>query len=176
MLCSALVTVWSVQSEVLTCLLRLPLTDQPAAQTGRSPPTSRLAVLERRKEKKRLGKVSSTHRRASIQVDDVMLARDMAEGEAVVNAHTRAKLQTAAVTDLFQLFFTLIKQPSNAAWHKRYQALMPTIMKGMEKSTHHLHTSRCTALLAHSIDRLTVCRLCIRVTRPARLSVGSLLC
>ena len=62
-----------------------------------------------------------------------MLARDMAEGEALVNAQLKAKQQTAALTHVFQVFFTLLKQPNNSRWHRRYQALMPAIMKGMEK-------------------------------------------
>ena len=126
-------SVWSVQSEALTCLLRLPLSDQQPAQSRASSAPPRLALAVRRKEKKRLAKVSSRHKRASIQVDDVLLARDMAEGEAVVNARTKAKLQTASVTHMFQVFFTLIKPPSNGRWHKHYQRLMPTIMKGMER-------------------------------------------
>ena len=63
-----------------------------------------------------------------------MLARDMAEGEAVVNAAVKAKLQTASVTHMFEVFFTLIKQPNNARWHRQYQTHMPTIMKAMERS------------------------------------------
>ena len=134
---------WRVRSELLTCLLRLP-SNEHARVSAITHKSTRLELAERRKEKKRLAKVSSRHKRAAIQVDDVMLARDMAEGEALVNAQLRAKLQTDTITHTFDAFFTLIKQPSNAAFHKQYQTLMPTIMKGMERFTHtdtHTHTA-----------------------------------
>jgi hypothetical protein len=141
-------SVLRVQSEVVSCLLHLPL----SAVSSSTAPRDRSAALRERqqalREKKRRAKESVRKRRGGgagggggVSLD-AALRRDLAEGEAQVDARQRSRFERTALTAVFDSLFSLLKRGEEEAGDAGLQGsggrqhserLLPLVLQGLER-------------------------------------------
>ena len=141
----------SVHDEVLSCLVHLSLSDpspsSSAVSTSASAAAARASAVRAKKLRQREVRRSGGRTGA---LDDALLARDLAEGNAEVSEAKRAKHTTATLTALFTAYFTLLKQSQTQKTHtekqsRQYSRLLPLVMQGLERSVSSIRHASCDA-------------------------------
>ena len=147
-----------VHSEAVSCLLQLPL----SAVSSSSNPRDRVAAMRERqqalREKKRRAKESVRKRRAGggagggggVALDAAALRRDLAEGEAQVDARQRLRFERAALTAVFDSLFSLLKrgeEDAGEAGSGHCERLLPLVLQGLEKFASLVNVELLTELL-----------------------------
>ena len=105
----------SVHFEVLSCLVHLSLKDDTAPSSSSSARADAADRQAQNREKKLRQRQVKRHKGRTGALDDALLARDWAEGEATVNQQQRAKFTSTILTAVFTSYFTLLKQHNTSA-------------------------------------------------------------